>query len=515
MAITEATAEAPCPIFAGRGIDKRGFTLAMPKKTYLSCSPDNINDENFCLGVYNFDLAERVKNEVKDTIAFGVWVETGAETDQVTTHKHMHAVDFYMKVTEDYVGDAGSERNCDVRCARIRIEAAGNVDGVIHGMYLNTRFSDGMTYKGRYLEYTSSYGGIGLEIRTEAISHTSGTLTVGDGTNYGLCGLLITYKGDKAITGNYHGIVMHAPYEAAGEGITGSTIGMMFINTVILAGTAWDIGIDFGDSMVVKAIDIGDVTTGIAFTGTATTGIDLGDETTTAIDIGACTTGIAITGAVQDAFNCSTTAWTNTMIKTYGLTFTTAINCMWLDFTDSVTSGDVTGIRMIITSSAASAGPDVRCFYAQAKVAAGKYAASLTGGKFEANVAAGTATISGDIYGLEAKFSKGTTYSCANLAGIKVLIQTVGTGETITTVDTGLWIMNEAVGGNGRLMDSGIRIDSINVTNDKGYDVLIDGSGTRTTVHDTDRVKLLKFQDDQGTTVTMSYDRGDGALKFA
>jgi len=511
MAIYAAATKAPCPLFSGRGLDQTGFTIKMREKTYLSCDPINIAQEKDCVAVYNYDLAEAVYNESEDRAVFGVYVETGAYTDQITSAKHMYAFDFFFKLSEDYQVAAGGERNADVRCGRIQIETAGSCDGVVHGVYLAARLTGGETYLGKYLEYTSSYGAIGLEVRIETIG--SGTVTAGDGTNYGLAGLLVAYKGSVALDGNYHAIVLHCPYE--GGAIGDSSVGIYFMNTVILAGTAFDIGIDFGDSMVVIAIDIGDVTTGIKFTGTATTGIDFQDETTTAIDIGACTTGISITGAVTDVINCSTTAWTNTFLKSHGLTFTTAINCMWFSFTDSVTSGDVTGIRMIIISSAASAGPDVRPFYGQATTAVGGYAASLTGGKFEASVANGTAVISGDIYGLEAKFSKGTTYSCANLAGIKVLIQTVGTGETITTVDTGLWIMNEAVGGNGRLMDSGIRIDSVNVTNDKGYDCLIDGSGTRTTVHDTDRVKLLKFQDDQGTTVTMSYDRGDAALKFA
>jgi len=47
MAITDTTAEAPCPIFAGRGISTRGFTLALPEKGYLSCTPDNIDSENY------------------------------------------------------------------------------------------------------------------------------------------------------------------------------------------------------------------------------------------------------------------------------------------------------------------------------------------------------------------------------------------------------------------------------------------------------------------------------------
>jgi len=259
MAIVSAAAEAPCPIFAGRGVDKRGFTIAMPFKSYLSCELANIegasgnNAQDLILGVYNYDLAERVKDEGADTIGFGVFCETGGETDAVTTHKHMHCVDFHMIVSEDYVGDAGSERNCDVRCARVRIQTEGNVDGVIHGMYLCTIFRAGKTYKGRYLEYTSSYGGIGLEIRTETMG--SGAVVGGDGTNYGFCGLLVTCKGNNSITGSYHGIALHCPYEGVAFTV-GTTVGIQFINTVILAGTQFDEGINFGNDLVVTALRV-------------------------------------------------------------------------------------------------------------------------------------------------------------------------------------------------------------------------------------------------------------------
>ena len=75
------------------------------------------------------------------------------------------------------------------------------------------------------------------------------------------------------------------------------------INLSCSSGTSVTIGIDFGDSNAVTAIDIGDVTYGIVFTGTATKGIDFGDETTTAIDIGTCTTGISMTGTMTTSID--------------------------------------------------------------------------------------------------------------------------------------------------------------------------------------------------------------------
>jgi len=116
---------------------------------------------------------------------------------------------------------------------------------------LAVRLTGGETYLGKYLEYTSSYGGIGLEIRCETIG--SGTVVLGDGTSYGFAGLLVTYKGDVAATGNFDAIALHCPYE--GGALTTSK-GIHFINTVILAGTAFDVGIDFGNAMATKCINI-------------------------------------------------------------------------------------------------------------------------------------------------------------------------------------------------------------------------------------------------------------------
>lgn len=122
MAITKTTAEAPCPLFTGRGLEQRGYTIKSPYKTYLTTEPSNISSERCLVTVFNYDLAEYVKNQTADVRGFGVYCETGAETDAITDGKHIYAVDFYLKVSEDYNLGPGEQHNCDVRAGSMRIE---------------------------------------------------------------------------------------------------------------------------------------------------------------------------------------------------------------------------------------------------------------------------------------------------------------------------------------------------------------------------------------------------------
>jgi len=298
MAITKTSARVACPLFAGRGLLKGGFTMALPYKTFLSCEPSNIASERSLVTVFNYDLAEYVYDKAADVYAFGIYAETGAYTDAITDAKHIYAFKCFLKVSEDYSLGSGERHNADVRAASVVIEATDSVSGVVHGMYLNTRLratSGGSTFGGYYYAHTPTYGGICLEARTEIIGESAETTTVGAAA-FGYVGILVAHKSDRGMTGAYAGIAIHLPYE--GVGITGTTYGIRFDDLGIWTGTAFDIGIDFADSRVVTAIDIGDVTTGILFTGTATIGIDLADETTTGIDIGAVTTGINFSGTV-------------------------------------------------------------------------------------------------------------------------------------------------------------------------------------------------------------------------
>lgn len=162
---------------------------------------------------------------------------------------------------------------------------------------------------------------------------------------------------------------------------------------------------------------------------------------------------------------------------------TTAANAAWIDFRSTVTSGDLTGIRSRVYSNAASAGPNVRGGYLEAKMgAASKFAAMLEGALLHADYSAGSATISGDVRGFTAHISQGAGLNAANLFGGLINIQTRG-DETITTDDIGLMIRNEAVGGSGRTMDAGLKITDLNMgggTNGFTYGIDLNGVGITT-----------------------------------
>ncbi len=141
---------------------------------------------------------------------------------------------------------------------------------------------------------------------------------------------------------------------------------------------------------------------------------------------------------------------------------TLATNGVWITLGSTVTSGDLTGIRVRVTGNAASAGANVRGGYLEAKAGAAKYAAMLEGALIHADYSAGNATISGDVRGLTVQISTGTNLTAANLYGILLNIQTRGS-ESGLSDDFGMLIRNQAVGGNGRTMGAGLKIVGLNM----------------------------------------------------
>lgn len=176
---------------------------------------------------------------------------------------------------------------------------------------------------------------------------------------------------------------------------------------------------------------------------------------------------------------------------------TVATNAIWLTLKSTVTSGDLTGIRSRVYGNAASAGANVRGGYFEAKMAAAsKYAAMLEGALFHADYSAGSTVISGDVRGFTSHISQGDGLTAANLYGGLVNIQTRG-NETITSNDVGLMIRNEAVGGNGRTMDSAIKVTDLNMGGGTdGFTYGIDLNGVGITTAD------IRFSD--GQTITPS-----------
>jgi len=233
MAITETSAQAPCPIFAGRGVEYSGFTIktpqygylsCTPKYGYLSCTPNNIASERIIIGVYNYDLARASYDQstTADRRAFGVWCETGSYVSSITDAKHLVAMSVNMKMTADYSGKGGGEQhNADVRAMNIGIETEGDLDGVAHAVYISAQAEEeattARTLYGYYLAYTRTYGLIGLEVRTETTAVASGGgIKVGDEATagYGVVGILVAAKWSAAMTGAYEAIAIHTPLES-------------------------------------------------------------------------------------------------------------------------------------------------------------------------------------------------------------------------------------------------------------------------------------------------------------
>ena len=174
---------------------------------------------------------------------------------------------------------------------------------------------------------------------------------------------------------------------------------------------------------------------------------------------------IGLLAAANSHLLISGTAKLNTNEQALYINFpseTVATNGIWITLGSTVTSGDLTGIRSRVTGNATSAGANVRGAYLEAKVGAGKYAAMLEGALIHADYHLGNATISGDVRGLTVQISTGASLTAANLYGILLNIQTRGS-ESGLSDDVGLLIRNEAVGGNGRMMDSGLTLAGLNL----------------------------------------------------
>lgn len=254
------------------------------------------------------------------------------------------------------------------------------------------------------------------------------------------------------------------------------------------------------DSLVADTADINAGTVDAITSLTAAGNLDIGAHNFRAATLtadGLTSSRVIFAGAnglLSDSANLS---WNSPTLTISCPSETAAGNAIWIDLRSTVTSGDLTGIRSRVYGNAASAGANIRGGYLEAKMAASsKYAAMLEGALFHADYSAGSATISGDVRGFTAHISQGSGLNAANLYGGLINIQTRG-NETITSDDVGLMIRNEAVGGNGRTMDAGIKITDLNMggaTNSFTYGIDLNGVGIAT----------ADFRASDGTTVSAS-----------
>lgn len=166
---------------------------------------------------------------------------------------------------------------------------------------------------------------------------------------------------------------------------------------------------------------------------------------------------------------------------------TVATNGVWITLKSTATTGDLTGVRSRVYGNSASDGMSIRGGYFEAKMEASKYAAMIEGLLAHADYSSGSVTVSGDIRGITAFISQGSGLNAANLYGELIHVQTRG-DETITSDDIGLLIRNEAVGGDGRMMDCALKIADLNMGGGtKGFDIGIDLTGA---TYNTSAIKL-------------------------
>lgn len=232
----------------------------------------------------------------------------------------------------------------------------------------------------------------------------------------------------------------------------------------------------------------GTITTGINFTGTVERGIDFGSMT-----VGTATDGVLMRAG--------------TGIGANGLEFGTAgQRAIALYLRPTAISGTFTGMRLrSIADPASGSSLSVDNFHAQASIIAGKDVAVVNSGFFEL-IPKGTNTIDfGRCLLANVDSAAGVTYT-SGFVNAHVRTHTRG-DETMSGVDEMFRIENEAVGGNGRQMDSFIHCVETSMSGGiKSAAYLID-AGTSTSLLGT---ALFRVPDD-GTICADSGTLGSGA----
>lgn len=188
-----------------------------------------------------------------------------------------------------------------------------------------------------------------------------------------------------------------------------------------------------------------------------------------------------------------------------------AMKAIYTEVTSSKTSSSTEGIRAEAIGNAASGTAAIRGGNFKANMNASKQAALIEGVLAHASYAAGSITAT-EVKGLGVLISQGASLTVTDLYGIHVNEQTRG-DETIAGDDALICLENEAVGGNGREVAAGILLKGTNLGGGtKALTVLLDATGASLSVSETDMVTLIAFQDDQGTTHYIKYDRSGDAL---
>jgi hypothetical protein len=174
----------------------------------------------------------------------------------------------------------------------------------------------------------------------------------------------------------------------------------------------------------------------------------------------------------------------------------------------NVMTGDSQVLRLRAEQNTAATG-QLRALQAQAAmIVDGGSGASLQAATFETLAKGKNVTT---LRGVEiiADNTEGTG-TLTTMVGARIRVIGAGT----VTAAYGLQIVNDSASASAAAhpLEAAIRIeDSATAT----IGCLIDASAQQTAIHDTDQVTLFKFKNDQGTTVTCSFDRSGGNFVFA
>jgi len=221
------------------------------------------------------------------------------------------------------------------------------------------------------------------------------------------------------------------------------------------------------------------------------------------IDFGGATVGTTTDGVLMRA---------GTGIGTSGLAFATAGQRAFAFYLrPPATSGTFIGVRPRSIADPASGAVSIDNLLCQTSVVASKNATTLNSGFFEI-ITKGTNTVGYARCILTNVDSAAAVTYTTGLTNVHIRTHTRG-DETMSGVDEMLRIENEAVGGNGRQMDSFIRCMATSMSGGiKSAGYLID-AGTDTSLLAT---AVLRLPDDEVTAWDAATDSGDteaGAIK--
>ncbi len=234
----------------------------------------------------------------------------------------------------------------------------------------------------------------------------------------------------------------------------GYQTGCTFAKTDGSAGTAFYINEGSVTSSDFNAVDPSPVAGPIILDGVATAAIQVTGTYSNVLDLASWTPGTSTDGSILKV---------GTGIGSSGALFATAgQKGMAVYMNHTAISGTFTGFRLRTSSNATSASHSVNNLLCQVSVESGKDAAVINSGFFEV-IPKGTnviSTLRGLLVNLDSAASQ--TVSTAQMVA-HLRVHTRG-DETMSGTDDVLVIENEAIGGNGREVDSAIKITDASLT---------------------------------------------------